>query len=302
MKINKFIKKIIAIATRIAFFRVMLYPLRIIKLLVLWPISSREKQIISNLSNILIGDILVQVNEFRGKFYVSPDSALFGRLIIYNSYEPDLIEIVKQVLDPQKDIVDVGANIGFYTVLFQKMISKEKKVLAIEPSSKALKRLYQNLSINECTHNVIIFEGGVSNELGHMELKTINNREEYSTIGSVIHPAGNGQPFVTETVKISTVDLLVKEHCLAPGFIKIDVEGWEPQVLKGMQDTIQNHQPIILLEWDEFLLKSNNFNPQDTIHWLESYNYKIFDPIYPGFSPKNNMLCIPTKMVDKLFL
>lgn len=301
MKTKNIIKIIKAIATRITFFKILVYPLRVIKSLVLAPISSREKQITSNLSNVLVGDILAEVNEFKGKFYISPRSALFQRLALYNSYEPDLTRIVKQILDPHKDIIDVGANIGFYTVLFQKVINKDKKVLAIEPASKALKRLYQNLTINQSNENVIVFEGGVSDTVGKLELKTINGREEYSTLGSVIHPASHETSFVTEMIDISTVDLLVKKYSLAPGFVKIDVEGMEPRVLQGMQETIRTHRPIILMEWDEFLLIQNKFIPRDIIQWLEEFDYKLLDPVYPGFPPENNMICIPAEVCNILY-
>ena len=301
MKKKNIIKIIKAIATRITFFKILVYPLRVIKLLVLSPISSREKQITSNLSNLLVDDILAQVNEFKGKFYISPSSALFQRLALYNSYEPDLTKIVKQILDPHKDIIDIGANIGFYTVLFQKVINKDKKVLAIEPASKALKRLYQNLTINQSNENVIVFEGGVSDTIGKLELKTINGREEYSTLGSVIHPASHETSFVTELIEISTVDLLVKKYSLTPGFVKIDVEGMEPRVLQGMQETIRVHRPIILMEWDEFLLIQNKFIPRDIIQWLEGFGYKLLDPVYPGFQPENNMICIPAEVCNILY-
>ena len=117
----------------------------------------------------------------------------------------------------------------------------------------------------------------------------------------MIHPASHETSFVTELIEISTVDLLVKKYSLTPGFVKIDVEGMEPRVLQGMQETIRVHRPIILMEWDEFLLIQNKFIPRDIIQWLEGFGYKLLDPVYPGFQPENNMICIPAEVCNILY-
>lgn len=299
MRKNKFLKKLRIFVSRNKFVRTILYPIRIIRLFFLRIPQKWQMNILTNLSDLLVEDTLVRVDEFGGVFSISGRSSLFQRLIISKSYEPELVKIVKLLIDQQKDVIDVGANIGFYTVMFNNLIDDNRKVLAIEPTSKALQRLRKNLLLNQADKKVIIFEGGVSDIQGFLEIKTILGKEEYSTLGAMTHPSTSEQKIVIEQVQVSTLDILVDKYSLTPGFIKIDVEGVEPLVIRGMQNLLQKYKPIVILEWDELMLKSNGFIPLEVINWFEKYDYRVFDPLAPSYPPNGNMLCIPIEHVDE---
>ncbi|MBN2117228.1 MAG: FkbM family methyltransferase [Anaerolineales bacterium] len=256
-------------------------------------------KVLSNLSDLLAGDVTIRVDEFGGVFSMSGRSSLFQRLSMYKSYEPKLVDTVKHLVDRQRDVIDVGANIGFYTVMFANLIDEERKVLAIEPVNRALQRLHNNISINRVGEKVVVFEGGVSNLPGSLQIKSIIDQEEYSTFGTMVHPATTAQKIIAEHVQISTIDILVQKHSLSPGFIKIDVEGMEPQVVQGMQKVLKDHRPVIVMEWDEFMLKSNGFMPLEIIDWLTGCGYKVVDPLAPSFPPRGNILCLPVERINE---
>lgn len=256
-------------------------------------------KVLSNLSDLLAGDVTIRVDEFGGVFSMSGRSSLFQRLSMYKSYEPKLVDTVKHLVDRQRDVIDVGANIGFYTVMFANLIDEERKVLAIEPVSRALQRLHNNISINRVGEKVVVFEGGVSDLPGSLQIKSIIDQEEYSTFGTMVHPATTAQKIIAEHVQISTIDILVQKHSLSPGFIKIDVEGMEPQVVQGMQKVLKDHRPVIVMEWDEFMLTSNGFMPLEIIDWLTGYGYKVVDPLAPSFPPRGNILCLPVEKINE---
>jgi FkbM family methyltransferase len=280
------------------FVRTILYPVRMVRLFLRGIPEKWQMNVVSNLSDLLVDDVVVRVDEFGGVFSMSGRSDLFQRLILYKSYEPELVDILKRLVEPQKDVVDVGANIGFYTIMLANLIDDNRRVLAIEPTSKSLQRLRNNLLLNRMEKKVIVFDGGVSNVPGFLNMKIILDKEEYSTLGLMVHPSVSTKKFTTEQVQISTIDILVDKYSLTPGLIKIDVEGMEPLVIRGMQNVLQKHRPIVLMEWDEFMLKSNGFVPSEVINLLKKYEYKMLDPLAPSFPPKGNMLCLPVERVN----
>ena len=95
------------------------------------------EQIYGNLCELLVEDVVINVKEFQGIFTIGYRSHLFKRLIFEKCYEPQLANLCLRFLDSDRDVIDIGANVGFFTVLFAKNLN-EKKVLSIEPMENAL--------------------------------------------------------------------------------------------------------------------------------------------------------------------
>jgi len=261
--------------------------------------ASRQ-EVLNSLQSYLAHDPVIRVDEFQGVFAVDSRSDLFERIVLDKKYEPELVQYCKNLLNENRDVIDVGANIGFFTVMFAKNICEGKKVLSIEPTTKALKRLYRNIELNHVENNVMVFEGVVSNRFGSIEIKTIVGKEEYSSLGVMDHPAILQEKYVTEEVKSSTVDELVKEYSLDPGFMKVDVEGAEHLVFDGAQYVMETMRPIILSELSNDLLKKNGSSSQEVIAIIEKYDYDIIDPIHPnisaGLKDFGDILCVPKEL------
>src|SRR3546814_7563854 len=68
-------------------------------------------------------DIVMRVDSFQGAFAMSPKSHLFRRLFINGEYEPELAKLFLKYLDPSRDVIDIGANIGFFSVLAGRRLS-----------------------------------------------------------------------------------------------------------------------------------------------------------------------------------
>lgn len=283
--------------------RTVLSPLINLRRIALKKNYSKEKETINNIRRILIGDPIIRVDEFSGMFNVDIQSDLFFRLIQKNEYEPELVKLCLKYIDKNKDIIDIGANIGFFTVLFAKNIEKGS-VLSIEPTKRTLERLYKNIKLNNVTNKVDVFEGVVTNANGTVEIKTIKGKEEFSSLGKMEHPSVANEQWTIETVKGITLDELVNLKSLNPGFIKIDVEGVEHLVFDGAQDVLNEYRPIILSELSDFLLKKNGSSAKEVINLIESCGYDIFDPIDPSSTPCikdfGDIICFPKEMKVKL--
>lgn len=259
--------------------------------------QAKKLKVIDTLVPLLSSDPVLRVDEFKGTFNIGAQSDLFRRLAINGNYEPELVSCCLKYLDKNKDVIDIGANIGFYSVLFATEINK--KVLAIEPTKNALNRLYKNIKQNNVEDKVIVFEGVVSDHSGTLSIKSIVGKEEYSTIGNPVHENIGVQEIKEEKVICTTLDDLVKTYSLNPGFIKMDVEGAELLVFKGAMETLKKYRPIILSELTDEILRKNGTSAKEIMDLIVSADYRIIDPLNPSNTFKNqkfsDILCIPVE-------
>lgn len=163
-------------------------------------------------------------------------------------WEPKTTEYIKANLKAGQTFVDIGANVGYFSVLASELGAK---VIAFEPSLNNRTILEQNIKDNGC--EVKVFSQALSNTSGSTILFTDTTPGQYSLMGS-----GNG-----EKVEMVTYDSL---NLPIPDFIKIDVEGSEKQVLEGMQSVLTTDKPITLIieDWrndlTEWLIRTHKFN------------------------------------------
>lgn len=248
-----------------------------------WKLDSANR-VCSRLAAIACEDLVVDVPEFDGRFRLGASSHLLHRLLVHGFYEPELAAWARAHLDRHRDVIDVGANVGFFTVLLGRQLAS-RRVLAIEPSASALSRLHWNIAANDLVDRVVVFGGLAARESGVAELKVFEGMEEYSCAGVAAHTAIRGYVPKLEQIRKSTVDALVAEHGLAPGFIKIDVEGFEMEVLSGAEVTLEKHRPLILSELSDSLLRKNGSSAQEVVGLLRKHRYRVADPLYEHMSP-----------------
>jgi FkbM family methyltransferase len=251
----------------------------------------------SILSSVSEGQVLIPVNEFEGTFYMDIRSHLLRRVILTKQYEPELVKIVKQYCDVEKDVIDTGANIGFFTVLFSRIISDKRKVLAIEPTPSAFNNLKLNINNNNVSKKVITFNGIATVKEGVYPISIIPGKEEYSTVGErPSHPLVQNYEFVTNNVPGNSIDNLAEMNKIEPGFIKIDVEGFEHSVIQGATKTLSKFRPVVLMELSDILLSKCGHSAEEVVLILEGLKYKVVDHEKmerPSFPFVGDILAIP---------
>ena len=137
-------------------------------------------------------------------------------------------------------VLDIGANIGNHTIFF--LTKKAKKVISFEPVKDTFDILKKNIEINNFQNKVNLFNIGVGQTKGKAILKYYNSKN----IGmSQLSSDKNGDIPI-----LSLDELNIEEHI---NFIKIDVEGFEADVIKGMTETIKRNKPLIMIEIRDYL-------------------------------------------------
>jgi FkbM family methyltransferase len=248
------------------------------------------------IQNMVVGDVQVRVPEFDGEFIMSPKSHIFHRLAQFGEYEPRLIKIILNAIVPDKDVIDVGANLGFFSCAAAKRLTTGR-VLAIEPTDGAHRRLLHNLALNGVTDKVIVFKGLASDNVGDSDIHYIDGMEEYSSIEKSEHPAVMGMEMASIKVPAMPIDRLVLENGIHPTVIKVDVEGAEGLVFKGAQETLREFRPLVLAELNRKMLGTFGYTPEELINGFKQLGYKTVDPLRPGVEPGTiefgDLLCLP---------
>jgi FkbM family methyltransferase len=237
----------------------------------------------NQMAALLVEDPVLRVEEFGGVFAIDPRSDLFERIAIFGKYEQVLTDAIRGLLVERSraestfDMIDVGANIGFHSVMFAK--SGYGRVLAVEPMPYALARHRRNLDLNGVSDKCITYAGVASVAAGELVIHTISGKEEYSSLQPISHPATRMDQKTTQIIAAQTLDALVVEHGLRPGVIKIDAEGSEHLVLAGAEATVAKYKPAFVIEYTSSLLVPNS--ALSIIAWLERAGYRISDPLCP---------------------
>jgi FkbM family methyltransferase len=278
----------------------------LVRAVLAWPVAWRRRwlgrqgetvhAITRRLGASIVGDVVLNLPEFSGEFACSPRSDLFARVVAQGSYEPGLAQLVRRHLDPRRDFIDVGANVGFYSVLAARSLPG-RRVLAVEPNPEALRRLAANLARNGVEAAVTVFAGLASDGSGEAELNLIEGMEEYSSMGKIVHASVAGKVSARLKVPAETLDRLVELYGLEPGLIKIDVEGAEKLVLDGAIATLTRFRPVILCELSPALLGPMGTSAGAIVARLEGLGYRIVDAEDPSLPPGSrdygDVLCLP---------
>lgn len=210
---------------------------------------SVKNRFINCLSSVLPGDpaiMRVLSGPLRGtkicaRFNIRPHY-LLGR------YEHELTDAILANLAPGKVAFDIGANVGFVSLLMAKAVSSDSgnpgAVYAFEPSPLSFRMLATNSLINP-QWNIQPFQVALSDTSGIVEFSSFDY-DVVSRLGD--HRSRFADAEVTY-VRVDTLDNIIRNfHLPPPVFVKIDVEGAELKVLRGMQCVLGSYQPTLLIE------------------------------------------------------
>ena len=165
------------------------------------------------------------------------------------------------------NIIDIGANIGS-TSLFFASINKKAQIFSFEPHPKTFKRAQKNISLNSF-NNIKLINKGLGERIDKVKLFEINEKNPGM---NRISTRKLEQPY-TE-IDIDTLDNYVKSAGIDKAdFIKIDVEGYEHQVLKGAVNTLKKTKPVLYIELDDDNLREHGDSAQKIISYLYTLGY-----------------------------
>lgn len=169
-------------------------------------------------------------------------------------------------------VIDVGANIGEFSLKTAQLIGRLGRVYAFEPDPENFERMKKNVSLNpELSLRISARNLGLGETQGQVKLAVVNSTNR--GMNRVVNDAAQ-----FANVPLTTIDMFAKsEHIHQINWIKIDVEGYELKVLKGAKETLEQLRPSLFIELDDNNLRQQMSSASALIDWLQKLNYKITD-------------------------
>src|SRR3990167_3189332 len=175
-------------------------------------------------------------------------------------WEPETTKIVKEQVKPGDVCVDVGASIGYFTLLFARQVGKDGQVYAFEPTGNQFTYLTRNVSINGYTDIVKSYKLAAWDKIEHNLIRK-GSEESGSKIQANAGFENELEGAVLDDVLPERVD-----------FIKIDVDGSEPRVLKGLIKTIERNKNLkMVIEYYPKCIEELGNDPKEMIDILDRY-------------------------------
>lgn len=215
------------------------------------------------------------------KLYLYSDDILSHAIFVYK-FETQELNFLSIYLQKGDHFIDIGCNFGLYSLVASKKVGREGKVFAFEPVSKTHERLERNIRLNRIK-NITPTKAAISSTSCTMPMSI--SLDGHDAWNSLTKPA-RGEKFLTEEVKTITLDDFVQENDLHDKIkmIKIDVEGWECEVIKGAIKTLTSElSPVLQVEFSEPALEAAGTSSGNLIKLLAGFGYKMYK-----YSGKNN--------------
>lgn len=207
----------------------------------------------------------------RGVFMRISELTYVEQEIVWKGlFEPETVQVFAALLTPGMTVLDLGANVGQYTLIAARRVGSQGRVHAFEPTPHVAAKLRRNIALNGLA-NVVINEAAVSDQSGETTLYFEEDAGENSILSNGVS---------TPSVKVPTVTL--DEHVCRHGLtrvdvMKVDIEGAELMALRGGRALLsQDNAPLLILEVNPKTLAFSGSSVEELYGLLGEYGYRYY--------------------------
>jgi FkbM family methyltransferase len=202
-------------------------------------------------------------------------------IYLQGGFEPSTLREYKTIVRSGYTVLDIGANIGAHTLPLAMLAGKKGKVISFEPTDYAYNKLVKNISLNPILKDIITPVQAM--------LVGSQNSEKPDAIpsswsldppspGEVIHAVHKGAFQSLENATLVCLDDWVSENSLQQvDFIKIDVDGFEIDVLEGSKKILKDYRPIIMMEFAPYIFAERGRSFSELLQLLNQLRYAARD-------------------------
>ena len=208
---------------------------------------------------------LVKLDGFQ--MFVMPNDFIGRSIIDSKMYEPHVDTLIRKILGEGDVFIDLGANIGYFTMLASSLVKAGGKVIAFEPNPQNQQLIYSSL-LESRIENVTVYPYAVSDVAAILRFTTVGSN------GGVVTEYSKNEQYHLVVSSVVLDEILKNE--LRIDLIKIDVEAHEPAAIRGMEGLIKKLKPKIITEFHPWAMENNNVDPP--IAYLEQligYGYQL---------------------------
>ncbi|RXJ45394.1 FkbM family methyltransferase [Gelidibacter gilvus] len=205
--------------------------------------------------------------------------------IIYNGFEKDEIDFIMSTLKKDDIFIDIGSNIGLFSLIASHIVGEKGKVICFEPSPVTFERLKENVKLNNFD-NIDCRNIGLSNKKDELSFYISENGHD---AWNSFAPSTDNKLEDAIMVQVSTLDhelrKIDKEQI---SLVKIDVEGWEKFVLSGGIEFFTKYNPVVMVEFTEENTFNAGYPVQEIFDIMQDWGYQWHRIV-------NNRLIVETK-------
>jgi len=207
---------------------------------------------------------------FYGYVYEgSLDDYIDRQTFLFGSYEHDELEYLKRFLSIDSTVLDIGCNTGHHALFFSRF---SKTVHAFDPYKKVIDVLYTRIKRNNI-ENIIVHNIGLGVEDGEMNYYKPPVGENQG-VGTFVQKTDNNNNY--EKLLVKNADNFIKELAIDKiSLIKIDVEGFEHEVLKGLKVSLEKNRPVVFFEFNKENERFGTYNNMKDCFPMEYTPYMI---------------------------
>ena len=214
----------------------------------------------------------------------------FQCMMFYGRYGLDIRRLFDKYVHSGDTVLDIGSQIGYFSLYLASLVGPSGRVYAFEPDPRAAEYLHTSRQASGMDW-ISIMPMALSASDGTMDF-FLSPVLGWSTGVKETHLTNLEKTCVARC----SLDSLVERGIIHPGIrlAKIDVEGFEFEVLKGMQRTLENIRPIIIMEINSKLLAYQGTGPDEIFQFLKSVGYEVQPHTDMLPDDSTDVLCCPT--------
>lgn len=244
-----------------------------------------------------ISNGIVWLTDENIAIFTSADSYIEWSILSTGTYEDEISKLIHISLKPGEVALDIGGNIGLQSIRMAKCVGDQGMVYAFEPLSYLQEKFRNNMKLNKAS-NVKLFPFALSNVESEADFKISTNNWNQGTF-SIKDTDGGSE---IQHVFIKVADEIPEIKALNRlDLIKIDVEGFEYQVLLGLKHTLEKHKPRIIFEYDSNYWQANGQSINDCYDLLNALGYTFYQITPVGCElikhvsniASGNLFCLP---------
>ncbi|MEO1145316.1 MAG: FkbM family methyltransferase [Cyanobacteria bacterium J06638_22] len=212
-------------------------------------------------------------------FLDTRDVSLAPHIIMEGLWEPWITAQLLSWVEPGMKVVEVGSNVGWFTLLLAQKVGDKGRVIAFEANSDLTQLAFDSLITNGYVDRVKLHNMAVSDATGELTFRIFSRYLGGSTLGRVKPRQLKklGEELKEITVRAVALDEFLTGATRKIDVMKIDVEGAEPKVFRGMQTLLKENEAIkIVMEYSPYQMRSCGHEPAKEMASLRQMGFKFY--------------------------
>jgi FkbM family methyltransferase len=199
-------------------------------------------------------------------------------IYLTGKFEPSTVKAIAAIVEPGDTVIDIGANIGAHTLHLGKLVGPRGRVFALEPTRFAYNKLLANIALNpdispQITANQVMLVGTSKSALEPVLYSSWPlDRDQQG------HDKHGGKAMTTQgAISIKLDDYLKSRDVGTVKLVKLDVDGYEPEVLRGSSAFLKHQKPLIVMELQPYTLEERGNSLEQLLDILDGAGYRLSD-------------------------